>query len=158
MKWWDQMPWSLFFECRVLSQLFHFPLSPSPRGSLVPLHFLPEWWCHLHSLISWLGYWYFFWQSWFQLVLHPAWHLAWCTLHISYISRVTIYSLDVLLSQFGTVCGSMSCSNCCFLTGIQVSHEAGKVVWHSHLFKNFPQLVVSWVPRPIWQDLQTNWT
>ena len=29
MKWWDQMPWSLFFECWVLSQLFHSPLSPS---------------------------------------------------------------------------------------------------------------------------------
>ena len=26
---------------------------------------------------------YFSWQSWFQLVLHPAWHFAWCTLHIS---------------------------------------------------------------------------
>ena len=33
-------------------------------------------------------------------------------------------------------------SNCCFLTCIQVSQEAGKVVWHSHLFKNFPQFVV----------------
>ena len=22
-------------------------------------------------------------QSWFQLVLHPAWHFTWCTLHIS---------------------------------------------------------------------------
>ena len=54
--------------------------------------------CHLH--IS--GYWYFSQQSWFQLVLHPAWRFSWCTLHISYISRVTIYSLDVLLSQFGT--------------------------------------------------------
>ena len=29
-------------------------------------------------------------------------------------------------------------SNCCFLTCIQVSQEAGKVVWYSHLFKNFP--------------------
>ena len=37
---------------------------------------------------------------------------------------------------------SMSGSNCCFLTCIQVSQEAGKVVWYSHLFKNFPQLVV----------------
>ena len=27
---------------------------------------------------------------------------SWCTLHISYISRVTIYSIDILLSQFGT--------------------------------------------------------
>ena len=33
---------------------------------------------------------------------------------------------------------SMSSSNCCFLTCIQISHEAGKVVWYSHLFKNFP--------------------
>ena len=27
MKWWDQMTWSSFFECWVLSQLFHFLLS-----------------------------------------------------------------------------------------------------------------------------------
>ena len=32
----------------------------------------------------------------------------------------------------------MSVSNCCFLTCIQVSQEAGKVVWYSHLLKNFP--------------------
>ena len=32
MKWWDQMPWSLFSECWVISQLFHFPVSPSSRG------------------------------------------------------------------------------------------------------------------------------
>ena len=38
MKWRDQMPWSLFFECWVLSQLFHSPISLSSRGSLVPLH------------------------------------------------------------------------------------------------------------------------
>ena len=36
----------------------------------------------------------------------------------------------------------MSGSNCCFLTCIQISQEAGKVVWCSHLFKNFPQFVV----------------
>ena len=33
-------------------------------------------------------------------------------------------------------------SNCCFLTCIQVSEETGKVVWYSHLFKNFLQFVV----------------
>ena len=36
----------------------------------------------------------------------------------------------------------MSSSNCCFLTRIQVSQKAGKVVWYSHLFKNFLQFVV----------------
>ena len=36
----------------------------------------------------------------------------------------------------------MSGSNFCFLTCIQVSQEAGQVVWYSHLFQNFPQFVV----------------
>ena len=36
----------------------------------------------------------------------------------------------------------MSGSNCCFLTYIQISQEAGQVVWYSHLFKNFPQFVM----------------
>ena len=36
----------------------------------------------------------------------------------------------------------MSSSNCCFLPCIQISQEAGKVVWYSHLLKNFPQFVV----------------
>ena len=41
------------------------------------------------------------------------------------------------------VCYSMSSSICCFLTCIQISQEAGKVVWYSHFLKNFPQFVVT---------------
>ena len=55
---------------------------------------------------------------------------------------MTIYSLGLLLSQFGTVCCSMSSSNCCFLTCIQISEEAGKVVWYSNLIKSYSQFVV----------------
>ena len=36
----------------------------------------------------------------------------------------------------------MSSYNCSFLTYIETSQEAGKVVWYSHLLKNFPQFVV----------------
>ena len=36
----------------------------------------------------------------------------------------------------------MPSSNCCFLTCIQISREAGQVVWYSHLFQNFPQFIV----------------
>ena len=36
----------------------------------------------------------------------------------------------------------MSSSKCCFLTCIQISQEAGQVVWCSHFFQNFPQLIV----------------
>ena len=37
---------------------------------------------------------------------------------------------------------SMSSSNCCFSICVQISLEAGQVVWYSHLFKNFPQFIV----------------
>ena len=37
----------------------------------------------------------------------------------------------------------MSSSNCCFLIFIQVLQEEDKVVWYSHLLKNFPQFVVT---------------
>ena len=37
----------------------------------------------------------------------------------------------------------MSGSNCCFLSCMQVSQEAGNVVWYSHLIKNIPQFVVT---------------
>ena len=81
---WDQMPWSSFSECWVLSQLFHSAFSLSSRGFLVPLCFLLEGWCHLPI---W-GYWCFSLQSWFQLVLHPAWHFAWCTLVAQMVKRL----------------------------------------------------------------------
>ena len=44
--------------------------------------------------------------------------------------------------SFELVCCSMSDSSYYFLTCIQVSEEADKVVWYSHLFKNFPQFAV----------------
>ena len=43
--------------------------------------------------------------------------------------------------SFESVCCSMTGSNCCFLTCIQISQEAGKV-WYSHLLKNCPHFVV----------------
>ena len=49
-----------------------------------------------------------------------------------------MYSFPIL----EPVCFSMSGSNCCFLTSIQISQEAGNVVWYSHLLKNSPQFVV----------------
>ena len=51
---------------------------------------------------------------------------------------MTIYRLVYSFPNFEPVC----CSNCCFLTCIQVSQEVGKEVWYYHLFKNFLQFVV----------------
>ena len=44
--------------------------------------------------------------------------------------------------NFKPVCCSISSSICCFLISIQISQEAGKVVWYSHLFQNLPWFVV----------------
>ena len=46
---------------------------------LISSSLLPLEWYHLHI---W-GCWYFSWQSWFQLVTHPAWLFEWYTLHTS---------------------------------------------------------------------------
>ena len=69
------MPWS---ECWVLSQLFHSPLSPSSRGSLVPLCFLPLGFCHLciwGLLIPLLA------------ILIPAWDSSSLAFHMMYSAQ-----------------------------------------------------------------------
>ena len=56
---------------------------------------------------------------------------------------MTIYSLDIYLSQFLTNLLFHGHSNCCFLTCIQISQEEVRwSPWYSHLFQNFPQFVV----------------
>ena len=80
-------------------------------------------------------------------ILIPAcasFSLAFCMLYSAYKlnSRVTIYSLDVLLFLFRTRLLFHTSPNCYFLTCIQVSQEAGQVVWYSHHFQNFPQFIV----------------
>ena len=51
-------------------------------------------------------------------------------------------ALTYSFSYWELVCCSTSSSNCSFLTCMQVSQEAGQVVWYSHLLQNFPQFVV----------------
>ena len=68
----------MLFEIWVLSQFFHSLLSLS-RGSLVPLHFLPLEYYHVHI---W-GCWYFSQKYWLQFAIHPVRSFTWCTLHRS---------------------------------------------------------------------------
>ena len=55
---------------------------------------------------------------------------------------MTIYSLDVLLSQFWNSPLFQVWFNCCFLACIQVSQEAGQVVWCSHLLRILQFVVI----------------
>ena len=61
--------------------------------------------------------------------------------------RLTLYSLDILLSQFGTSLLFHVQFYCCFLNCVQISQETGQVVWYSHLLKNFPQLSVTHIVK-----------
>ena len=70
-------PDAMIFVFWMLSFTFHSPLSPSLKGSLVPLLFLTLGWFQLHIWVCW----YFSWQSWFQLVIYSAWHVTWYTVH-----------------------------------------------------------------------------
>ena len=51
-------------------------------------------------------------------------------------------ALTYSFSCLEPVCCSISTSNRCFLTCIQISQGVGQVVWYSHLFQNFLQFIV----------------
>ena len=55
------------------------------------------------------------------------------------------------------VCCSMSSSDGCFLTCIQISQEAGQVVWYFHLFQNFPQFIVIHTVKVLHSICQKVW-
>ena len=127
----------LIFWMLVSKQFFHPPFSPSSRGSLLPLHFA------IRVVLSAYLRLLIFLPAILSLSCDSS-SPAFCmmnTLHISYINRVTIYSLVVLNSQFWT--SPLFLVQCyCFLTCIQVYEETGEVVWYSYVFKNFPQFGV----------------
>ena len=124
------LPWSGRTGCHNFSYFnvefksaISYPLSPSSRDSLVPVHFLPlDWYMYIWSC------WYFSWQSWLQVVIYPVWNFIWCTLHMSCISRMTIYSLVLLFLPIVT-CQLFHVWLCFLLTFIQVSQETGKA-WY----------------------------
>ena len=80
-------------------------------------------------------------------ILIPAWASSSPAFHMMY----SAYKLNKQSDHIQPWCTPfpiwnqllfMSSSNCCFLTCIQISQEAGKVVCYSHLLRNFPQFVV----------------
>ena len=80
--------------------------------------------------------------DWFQIGkgVRQSWILSPCLFNLYAGWQYT--ALTYSFSYLEPVCCSMSSSNCCFLTCIQLSQEAGQVVWYSHLFQNFPQFIV----------------
>ena len=56
-------------------------------------------------------------------------------------ARWQYIALSYSFPNFEPVSCSMSSSNCCFFAYIQTSQETSKMVWYSHLVKNFPVCV-----------------
>ena len=128
------------FDCWTLNHLFQSPVSPASRGSLVPLQFLPLKWYHLLSKVVDISRCNLNSILW---VIQPALHMMhsadnlnkqgdniqpW-SIPFPILNKPAIPSFHVLLY-------------CCFLTCMQISQEAAKLVWYSHFFKNIPQVVV----------------
>ena len=77
------LPWSNGLEYDISFWMLSF----KPTFSLSSLTFIKKLFSSFSlsalrviSLHIW-GYWYFSWQSWFQVILHPAQCFSWCALH-----------------------------------------------------------------------------
>ena len=68
--------------------------------------------------------------------------------------HMTCLLRNMYAGQEATVCCSMSSSNCCFLTCLQVSQEAGQVVWYSHL-SEFSTVYCDPHSQRLWHSLQS---
>ena len=80
----------------------------------------------------------------FTLHLSPVYLVL---LHILPLNNPAFFFfLSAVLSYFFPNLKSVTCFrsrfNCCLFICIHVPQETDKVVWYSHLFKNFPQFVV----------------
>ena len=135
MKWWDQMRWSSFFECWVLSQLFQlFTCILINRlftfSSLSAIREVSS--TYKRLLIFLPG------------VLIPAWTSS----SVAFLKTYSAYKLNKQgenIQPWHTPCPifepaycSISSSHCYFFTCIQVSQDTGNMVWNTNLFKNFP--------------------
>ena len=89
------------------------------------------------------------WKFTVHVLLKPALenfehYFTGCTQYASKFGKLSSGHRTGNFPDLEPVCCSMSSSNCCFLTYIQISQDAGQVVWYSDLLKNFP---VSYDPQ-----------
>ena len=147
MKWWDWMPWSYFFwmlnfkpalllsSFTLIKRLFSsFSLSAI---RVVSSAYIAD--------ITWISE---FVDTSPSKLDSTLWFIQPGILHDIFCIYVKLagWKYTALMYSFPNlepVCSSVSGSNCRFLTCIQVSQKMGKVVWHSHLFKNFHSLLWS---------------
>ena len=114
------LPWSDGIRCHDLS---FWTMSFKPTFSLSSFTFIKRLFSYLLSALRVVS------SAYLRLLIFSPSNLD---------SSLCFIQPSISHAMLCIVCCSMSGSNCCFLTCIQVSQEAGQVVWYSHLFKNFP--------------------
>ena len=86
----------------------------------------------------------------------PAFHIMYSACKLSnqgHNIQPWLYSFP----NFEPVCFSMSGSNYCFFTCIQISQGRDRVVWYSHVFENFLQFVVIHTVKALVQSMKQMW-
>ena len=137
MEWWDQMPWSQMLSFKPSSLLSSFTfikrlfISSLLSAIRVVSSAFPRLLIFLTAILI---------QA--CASSSPAFLMMYSACELNKQGDNIKKTLTYSFPDLEPVCCSMSSSNCCFLTCIQISQEAGQVVWYSHIFKNFPQFVV----------------
>ena len=144
MTWWDQMPWFSFSECWVLKQLFHSSFTFIKRlfscSSLSARRVVSS--ADLRLLIFLLG-----------ILIptcassSPAFHMMYSAYRLNkqgdniqpWRTPFPIWNQSVSYLPVTAASWLAYRYRYAYRTCIQ---EAGKVVWYSHLFQNFPEFVV----------------
>ena len=75
--------WMLSFKPAFLLSSFTFIKRLFSFSSLSAIRVVSSAYLRLLIFLPAIFFFFFSQQSWFQLMIHPAWHFAWCTLHRS---------------------------------------------------------------------------
>ena len=132
MKWWDQLPWSQFFESWILSQLFHssFTLIKRLFSSLSAIIVVSS--AYLRFLIF------------LPAISIPACNSSSLAFHMMYFAcKLNKQGDNMQPSHTPFPILSQSIVPCLVLTAAswptyRFCRRQGKVIWYSHLFSNFP--------------------
>ena len=118
------------FDCWTLNHLFQSPVSPTSRGSLVPLHFLPLKWYHLLSEVVDISCCNLNSILW---VIQPAFHMIYSAYNLNKQGEnIQPWSIPFPILNQPAIPLFHVLFYCCFLTCMQISQEAAKLVFKTN--------------------------
>ena len=80
----------------------------------------------------------------------PSFKIPYTCVSVLYWSLSFWFTSLCIMGSISSI--SMSSSNCCFLTWIEISQEAGQVVWYYHLCQNFSTICCVPHSQKLWHS------